>query len=82
MNMKRELEKYIQNNLDVLDRSKPDPAVLNRILQQMKPAEKPAPRGILITFRTMALASKPAWLPLHADLFYGSLKNKHPGYRS
>ena len=57
MNMKRELEKYIQNNLDELDRTKPDPAVLNRILQQMKPAEKPAPRGILITFRTIRWAA-------------------------
>jgi len=57
MNMKRELEKYIQNNLDELDRTKPDPAVLNRILQQMKPAEKPIPRGILISFRTIRWAA-------------------------
>jgi len=55
--MKPELEKYIQNNLDELDRVKPDPAVLNRILQQMKPAGKTADRGILITFRTMRWAA-------------------------
>ena len=55
--MKPELEKYIQNNLNELDRDKPDPAVLNRILQQMKPAGKTGARGILITFRTMRWAA-------------------------
>ena len=34
--MDNKLEKYIQNNLDELDRKKPDPIVLTRILQQMQ----------------------------------------------
>jgi len=56
MIMKRELEDYIQNNLDELDRKKPDPLVLNRMLEQLQPA-KAAPRGILISFSTMRWAA-------------------------
>ncbi len=55
--MKRELEDYIQNNLDELDRKKPDPFVLNRILEQLRPVTKPVPRGILISFRTIRWAA-------------------------
>jgi len=55
--MKPELEKYIQNNLDELDLKKPDPEVLNRILQQMKPVEKTVHRGIVIPFRIIRLAA-------------------------
>jgi hypothetical protein len=57
MIMKRELEDYIQNNLDGLDHKKPDPLVLNRILEQLQPASKAAPRGILISFSTMRWAA-------------------------
>lgn len=55
--MKKELEDYIQNNLDELDRKKPDPLVLNRILKQLKPVKKAASPGILISFRTIRWAA-------------------------
>ncbi len=55
--MKPDLEKYIQDNLHELDRNKPDPAVLKRILLQMDPAKKNASNGILIPFRTLRLVA-------------------------
>ncbi|MFT3934140.1 MAG: HEAT repeat domain-containing protein [Chitinophagaceae bacterium] len=55
--MKEELEEYIQNNLDQLDRSKPAPAVLNRVLEQLQPKEIAKPGGILISFRAIKWAA-------------------------
>jgi len=55
--MDNKLEKYIQNNLDELDRKKPDPIVLTRILQQMQAKEKNKPGGILVSFRTIRWAA-------------------------
>ena len=59
--MKAELEQYIQDNLDLLDKKKPDPAILNRVLAQIKPVEqqvnKTETRGILIPFRLIKWAA-------------------------
>lgn len=55
--MSNELENYIRNNLDELDRKKPDDAVLGRILSAMKPQRNDKPNGIVIPFRSLKWAA-------------------------
>ncbi|NII29083.1 HEAT repeat domain-containing protein [Pseudoflavitalea sp. X16] len=54
--MSNELENYIRNNLDELDRKKPDDAVLGRILSAMKPKGNDKSGGIVIPFRILKWA--------------------------
>ena len=49
--MGNELENFIRNNIDALDRKKPDPAVLERVLDNMKPKRNNKPAGIVIPLR-------------------------------
>jgi hypothetical protein len=55
--MEDELEKFISNNRDNFDRKMPDPAVLNRILEQMQAKDKTGPPGILVPFRVIIWAA-------------------------
>jgi hypothetical protein len=55
--MSNELENYLRNNLDQLDRKKPDAAVLGRILQEMEAKKSHIPKGIIIPFRTLKWAA-------------------------
>jgi hypothetical protein len=55
--MSNELENYIRNNLDELDRKKPGDAVLGRILSAMKPKRNDKPNGIVIPFRLLKWAA-------------------------
>jgi hypothetical protein len=57
MNMKDELENFIQLNRDGFDRENPDPAVLGRILAQMGGQDKNQARGIVIPFRVLPWAA-------------------------
>ena len=54
--MQNELENYIRSNLDELDSKKPGPAVLDRILEEMKSKRNERPRGIVIPFRVLKWA--------------------------
>ncbi len=55
--MKDELEKFIRNNQDYFDGKFPGPTVLDRVLEQMQPKEKPKQTGILIPFPTVRRAA-------------------------
>lgn len=55
--MSSELENYIRNNLDELDRKKPAPSVLNRILEEMGSSKNKRPAGILLSFRLLKWAA-------------------------
>ena len=55
--MNNELENYIRNNLDALDRKKPDTAVLGRVLEEMKSKRNDRPAGIVISFRLLKWAA-------------------------
>jgi hypothetical protein len=55
--MENELEKFISNNRDDFDRKTPDPAVLNRILEQMQAKDKTGTRGIVVPFRVVMWAA-------------------------
>lgn len=55
--MSNELENHIRGNLDQLDRKKPDPAVLGRILEEMKAKRNDEPKGIVISFRLLKWAA-------------------------
>jgi hypothetical protein len=56
--MKSGLEKFIADNSGELDNKTPDPAVLGRIMQQMKAVpEVKESKGILIPFRTLRWAA-------------------------
>jgi hypothetical protein len=46
--MNNELENYIHNNRDVLDRAAPDAAVLDRILEEMKSKRQGAPHSTVV----------------------------------
>jgi hypothetical protein len=49
--MSNELEKYIRDNVEQLDRKQPNPAVLNRVLEEMKAKEQEQPVGAVIPMR-------------------------------
>ena len=55
--MKDELEKFVSDNRDSFDRKTPDPAVLNRVLEQMQAKGQVKPAGILIPFRAVRWAA-------------------------
>ncbi len=56
--MKKGLEKFIEDNREALDKNMPDPAVLDRILQQMNVVPETKERkGIIIPFRTLRWAA-------------------------
>lgn len=55
--MSSELEKYIQGNLDQLDKKKPDPAVLGRILSAMKATGEVKPKATVHSFRLLKWAA-------------------------
>ena len=55
--MGTELENYIRNNLNELDREKPDAAVLGRILKEMKEKKNEGVGGIVIPFRVLKWAA-------------------------
>ena len=55
--MSSELENYIRNNADELDRKKPDTAILGRILEDMKAAGKEKPKAIMIPIRLLKWAA-------------------------
>jgi hypothetical protein len=55
--MNSELENYIRNNLDELDRKKPDAALLGRILDEMESKKDDKPAGIVISFRLLKWAA-------------------------
>jgi hypothetical protein len=51
--MSNDLENYLRQNLDQLDRKKPDAAVLGRILEEMEVKKSDTPKGIVISFRLL-----------------------------
>lgn len=55
--MKTDLEQFIRDNENKFDNKKPDPAVLNRVLQQMQANAAPKPAGIVIPFRVVRWAA-------------------------
>ncbi|MBO9203516.1 MULTISPECIES: HEAT repeat domain-containing protein [Niastella] len=55
--MSNELENYLRNNLDQLDRKKPDAAILSRILQEMETKKSNVPTGIVVSFRLLKWAA-------------------------
>jgi hypothetical protein len=55
--MSNELEKYIRDNVEQLDRKQPNPAVLNRVLEEMKAKEQKQPVGIVIPMRLVKWAA-------------------------
>jgi hypothetical protein len=54
--MSNELEKYLRENPDALDRKKPDDAVLGRILKEMASKRNEKAAGIIIPFRLLKWA--------------------------
>lgn len=55
--MSNDLENYLRQNLDQLDRKKPDPAVLGRILKEMEGKKSETREGIVISFRLLKWAA-------------------------
>ena len=55
--MKDDLEKFVRNNQDKFDTKIPDPAVLDRILEQMRVKQDVKPKGIVIPFRVIRWAA-------------------------
>ncbi|HTI92418.1 MAG TPA: HEAT repeat domain-containing protein [Puia sp.] len=55
--MSNELEKYILENLDQLDRKKPDAAVLDRVLQEMRSDRNGRVKGKVIPIRLVKWAA-------------------------
>jgi hypothetical protein len=56
--MKGKLEKFIADNSTQMDKHLPDPAVLDRILQQMQAGQQTGrQKGIVISFRTLRWAA-------------------------
>lgn len=51
--MSNDLENYLRQNLDQLDRKKPDAAVLGRILEAMEVKKDDTPKGLVISFRLL-----------------------------
>jgi hypothetical protein len=55
--MENKLEKFISDNRDKFDRETPDPAILNRVLEQMQVKDKPKPQGIVVPLRVVIWAA-------------------------
>jgi hypothetical protein len=55
--MTNELEKFINHNREAFDKERPDPAVLNRVLEQMQAKTKPERTAIIIPFTAIRWAA-------------------------
>jgi len=55
--MKNKLEEFIQSKPDDLDRKKPDPAVLQRVLAEMQQKQNTKPRGVVVSFAALRWAA-------------------------
>ncbi len=71
--MSNELEKFVNNNRDAFDDRMPNPAVLQRLQEQMSGMNKK--KGIVISFRTVRWAAACVVVLAGAGIFYLTQKN-------
>ena len=71
--MSNELEKFVSNNRESFDDRMPDPAVLQRLQQQMAGINKK--KGIVISFRAVRWAAACVVVLAGAGIFYLTQKN-------
>jgi hypothetical protein len=65
--MTNDLEKFINHNREAFDKERPDPAVLNRVLEQMQAKTKPERTALVIPFSTIR------WVAASVILLAGAL---------
>lgn len=70
--MKSELEDFINNNREAFDNKMPDPAVLQKLLQQMEPNIKKKDRAIVIPMKVARWAAACIVLLVGAAIFWNS----------